>query len=768
MTTKYVRRLIRWSQWGWLLLLPNLLWPGLAWSQQADHRALEKAMRVFNLQNYEEALPLFEKLKSSAPNDPAVNYGLGVSYLASPDPTVQAKALEPLEVAANNKGEAVPNYVHYHLALAYHQAQRFTDAMAQVDKFEQTAPKNDPLIAKARMVKAQARNGQWLMANELPVVLMNVGPTINSSFSEFSPLVNADETMLVYTAVRADDKVKGGRPMESIYQAKGQNGQWNTPARVELSTQAQNTGAVALSPDGQQMLLYTGTADGNGNLYQAKLHGKNWQGPSPVDAPVNSNHLENGASMSADGTAIYFASNRPGGFGGMDIWMMEKDERGQWGRAVNLGPSINTDANEEAPFIHPDGKTLFFHTDGPRSIGGLDVMKAMRIRGEWHDARNAGYPINTVHNDGYFVMSPDGTKGYFASNRPGGFGSMDIYFLGIPAELNMIPLTMLKGRVVSGEERTPIPTTIKVINRETSEPIQNVYSSNAVTGNYLIIFPPGKEYDLVVEAEGYQPQLVTIKIPHQDYFYELYQEIHLKPIRQFDEIVGQEVSVKNAFYDTERPQQKVAVDSRFAKEVSLVKDSLDLYELMDNIIASEDAEAYNYLMELMLATNPTGEVPMENAPEIQVASGEFYYEDAKSGKPLALDATKSSPKPVTASSDPKPVQVDVTKVYFAVNKSDLQAEFAKQLDPLVAQLKKNPSLKIEISGYADATGDREHNLRLSNERARAVLKYFNDRGIPRRRIVAKGYGQTSQEALYKNDQDKQKDRKVEIRLLSVL
>ena len=730
-------------------------------------KTMEKAMAAFNQREYGQALPLFEALHKASPQDAPVNYGLGVCQLYAADVARRQQAVAPLETAARLGGAGVPYYVHYHLARAYQLTNRFDEALAQLDAFAARAPKSDPLRKEADGLQRQCRNGAALLAQEVPVVIMNAGPTINSSFTEFSPLINADHTTLIYTATRPTGDARRGEPVtarESIYTAKGALNDWRSPQRIELGNSQQNVGAVALSPDGQHLLLYVGAANG-GDLFRAELEGSQWKGPLPLEAPVNSRSRETGASRSADGQELYFASDRPGGHGGLDIWMVQRDARGQWGRPVNLGPDVNTAADEAAPYIHPDGKTLYFHSDGARSMGGLDILKSIRVQGKWQTAQNLGYPINTPFDDAYFVLTPDATKGYFASDRPGGYGSLDIYFLGIPEELNVVPLTMLKGRVLSGEERRPVPTKIRVFDTSTHQPVPNVYTSNAATGNYLIIFPPGKEYEMHLEAEGFQPQRVTIKVPSQRYFYELYQEIILTPIRQFDEVVGQAVSVRNAFHDTGRPVSKVAPDPRFVKEMSLVNDSLDVYELLDNIIAGEDPEAFQYLLELMFATNSTQEVNFDQAPAVEVTAAGFYYEEQKPGQRFTLDARQ----PHADTPQTQPIfSVDVTKVYFDVNRAELKKDFTNQLDELIEAMRKNPELMVQIAGYADATGDRETNQRLSNQRARAVLKYFNDRGIGRRRILAKGYGQTVQEANYHSDQDKQKDRKVEIRLLSAI
>ncbi|MGB3618433.1 MAG: OmpA family protein, partial [Catalinimonas sp.] len=687
----------------------SLCLPALAQSERTQQRALT----AFNQRAYARALPLFEELYAADPDDAGINYGLGVCRLEALNVNERADALAPLELAAAAPGADVPLYVHYHLARAYHQAGRYADAVAQLDSFMIRTDAGDNLLPTTKLLRQQCRNGIKLAQRELPAVIMNAGATLNSSFTEMSPLINADNTTLIYTAVRPDADKQGAAAHEAIYSAQGSLNDWHDNQRLDLGGK-QQVGAVAVSPDGQSMLLYDGSSH-KGDLFQAELRGTDWEGPLPLEVPINSRHRETGASLSADGQTIYFASDRPGGYGGLDLWSISRDARSQWGRPRNLGPSINTEADEAAPFIHPDGRTLYFHADGARSVGGLDILKSHRVGDEWQPAQNLGMPINTPFDDAYFVITPDGTKGYFASDRPGGYGSLDLYFVGIPEEMNMVPLTMLKGRVLSGSDRTPVRTDIQIYDRATKQPIPHVYTSNATTGHYLMIFPPGREYEMYLEAEGYQPQIVTIKVPRQEYFYELYQEILLMPIMQFDALVGQAVSVRNAFEDGGQPRRKVTPDPKFIKEAELVQDSLDVFELVDNIIASEDSDALDYLLDLMFTSNGIEEVDFAEEEKIEVVSGRFYFEEREPGEVFALDQNSEAPMPTPT------FEIDVTKVYFDVNRATLKPDFAQELDNIITAMRENPELVVRIDGYADATGSKETNKRLSSQRANAVL-----------------------------------------------
>ena len=180
-------------------------------------------------------------------------------------------------------------------------------------------------------------------------------------------------------------------------------------------------------------------------------------------------------------------------------------------------------------------------------------------------------------------MIADGTRGYFSSDRKGGLGGQDIYVMDMPEDYETIPLTMIKGRILDAETKAPLSTKIYMIDTETKEKIDYVYHPNQKTGNYLVILPPNKSYDMIIESEGFHPYTLNIDVPNQTEFYELYQKIYLKTIKHFDVVVGQEIQVKNAFYYT-HDESRASI--RKEHEAALIEyDSIDAYELMGDLIA---------------------------------------------------------------------------------------------------------------------------------------------------------------------------------------
>lgn len=353
---------------------------------------------------------------------------------------------------------------------------------------------------------------------------------------------------------------------------------------------------AGVSPDGEVLFFAIGT-DNNADLYACKLIGEKCSQLIKLPDIINSPYNESSISVSPDGRTYYFSSNRPGGYGGKDIYRAVMDDNEQWSVIENLGPSVNTEFDEDAPYIHPDNKTLYFSSKGHNSMGGYDIFVVQNIRAnEWKYPTNIGSPINTPTDDIGFVLSADGNSAYFSSSQSSDT-KHDIY----KAILHKtIPLTLVKGTIMGGEPPKPIKAKIRVIDNETKQPVRYVYSPNILTGKYLMIFPPNKNYDMVIEAEGYLPQLINIYVPNQTYFYELYQEIYLKQVKisKNDSAIGQEIRISNTFYDIYKTNISDSILK--AEQQKRQKHVDELLKIVENIITATDSIEIERLEQLTI------------------------------------------------------------------------------------------------------------------------------------------------------------------------
>ncbi len=749
-----------------------------------SRKKLDKADKLYRVRNYAEALPLYIDVAKSGDSDTDVNYKITTCYLSFEDIDKQVKAIPYLEKALKVKNGNLPKKALFELAKLYHKNSQMQEALATLDKYQKIVDSYDKktmkLIKKERVI---FKNALFALADKKNVDIKSFTNGINSEYTEYNPVVSTDQSVMAYTSLKPNtDKFSTSSQKyveEIMVSYRNIGGKWSVPQQIPVNSKY-NVGTAGISPDGENMLIFVGSTNNTGSIFKIKREGTDkWSQPIALEKGINSDYLESTASISPDGKTMYFASNRPGGYGGMDIYVAKKTGKGQWGRPVNMGPIINTSSDEDAPFIHPDGKTLFFTSDGPNSIGGNDIFKSVYYGKQWQEPENMGYPINTTANDNYFTLTADGSVGYFSSDRIGGQGGQDIYYINMPESERNIPLTLIKGRILGGESLEPIPTKIKVINKKTQQKVDYVYNPNEKSGNYLIIFPPGENYDMVIESEGYLPYTININVPNQDNFYELYQKIILKPIKQFGVIVGQEVEVKNAFFDTNEGDK---TEPKKVNEAMLVNnDSIDLYDIMDGIISSSDTTAFEYLLDLMYTVNPLDAVDFDESNEkIESASRIYYYDESDKEKLEAkqvagktiyslptmyvtelADQQKNGKKTKLPKLEESVLSLK-SVVYFDVDKSDLKENYVDKLAKMLNTLNEYERLGIEISGYASLDGDEEYNRKLSDKRAISVLDYFNKKGIVRRRIVAKGFGATEN-----NDLTKEESRRVEVRLVDL-
>jgi outer membrane protein OmpA-like peptidoglycan-associated protein len=316
-----------------------------------------------------------------------------------------------------------------------------------------------------------------------------------------------------------------------------------------------------------------------------------------------------------------------------------------------------------------------------------------------------------------------------------------------------------------------------IIDKETDKKLDFVYSPDPTTGAYLVILPPAKNYDIVIESEGFLPYTLNINVPNQTYFYELFQLISLKTIKQFDVLVGQEVSVVNAFYDTKQ-------DTKGAKPGDpkvTGANTAEAYEAMIELMSTTDQKRIDNLINTIQTKNSVTQVNFKdkNNSQLETAARTYYYDESDESKfekkqvdgqtILSLptfyvteEARKQKNMPRKKDLADKSMLNKVVKVYFDAGKNEVKPQYNQALDELLGFLNKHPELGIEISGFASAEGDEEKNRELSNNRAIAVLEYFNYKGIVRRRVVAMGYGSTPVA-----QSSKEEGRRVEVKLVEL-
>lgn len=741
-------------------------------------KSLGEAQRLFALRNYDQALPKYLESFEAGAKDPLAFYQAAQCYMHSQSVDIQIKSIALIEKAIELKKDILPT-AYFDLGSLYLKNEQLQKATETFTAYRNLVKADKKLVAMADKGLSASQNAIAMMSVPRNFTVHGFPGSVNTSYTEYNPVVSADESVLAFTALRPNTgrTRSGDKFIEEIYVSYNKSGNWSEPKVVPISSEY-NVGTAGISADGQKMVVFMGGATDPGNLFQVTKSGDEWSKTTILSPTINSQGLESTSSLTPDGKIIYFASDRQGGKGGLDIWKIEMKADGKWSLPVNLGSEINTKDNEDAPFIHPDQKTLFFTSDGHATMGGRDIFKTSLVNGKWTSPENMGYPVNTTSNDNYFTLLADGKRAYFSSDRKGGQGAQDIYYLDMPENAMTIPLTMIKGRVINSETGKPMPTKMYVVDKQTKKELEFVYDPDPTTGEYLIILPPSRDYDIVIESEGFLPYTLNVNIPNQTYFYELYQQVSLKTIKQFDVVVGQEVQVKNAFYDTDGD---VKTDVRKSNEAKLVQTGkVDVYDMMLDLMASNDKEGIDYLVGLIEHTDPIDGVNFDEKQnsKIEVATRTYYFDESDEskfeqkkvdGKTIfslpTMNITEELKNKKTVEkviNYDKAVLTKFVKVFFDQGKSDIKPQYNIELENVLKTLKQYPDLGVEISGFASAEGSEEANRELSNKRAIAILDYYNHQGVVRRRIVAKGYGATKDQKA-----SKEEGRRVEVRIVEI-
>lgn len=323
------------------------------------NRLLTEAERFFNVKNYEQALPLFLEAIRSGERDPMVHYKTGVCYRNMPALQDQLKAIGYYVFAIKNKAP-VPASAHYELGELYLRNEDLQRAIESFSLYRDLSGNDKAAVARADKAIAMCHNAAAFMSVPRGVKVFNFSTVVNTQYTEYNPVVSADESVMAFTALRPNTgKTRtADKFIEEVYISYNPSGTWTEPVPIPIAPD-KNVGTAGLSADGQKMMIFMGGVDDPGNLYQITRSGQSWSKPSILSASINSKYLETTASITPDGKTIYFASNRPGGKGGLDIYRTELLPNGTWSAPVNLGEPVNTPDDEDAPFIHPDMKTLY-------------------------------------------------------------------------------------------------------------------------------------------------------------------------------------------------------------------------------------------------------------------------------------------------------------------------------------------------------------------------------------------------------------------------
>jgi outer membrane protein OmpA-like peptidoglycan-associated protein/tetratricopeptide (TPR) repeat protein len=605
-------------------------------------QAYDEAWDNYRDGNSIKALELFKKAVSIDPNYVDALIDLGGLYGELKD---YKNAITTYETARDKDTTFFKQfYLQYSLNLAGEG--RFQDALNAANRYL-----DNPKLGQRAIASANARKKTYEFALQYAAkhtsdnyvfAPINLGDSINSDQPEYYPSMTINDSILVYTRRGAnvrEDFFESNKTKNGYSPAKRMNGDLNDDPFK---------GALHISQDGEWLIFaadYGQRGYGSYDLYICYWTPQGWSVPENMGPNVNSDAWESSPSLSPDKKALYFSSTRFGGYGQGDLYVCYKTGKG-WTPAQNLGPTINTAGGEIAPFVHADGETMYFTSDGHPGYGGTDLYmtKLDRATGKWGTPQNLGYPINTIENEGSLFVAADGVTAYYASDRADSRGGLDLYKFELRKDIRPVKTLYVQGYVYDANTKKGLPSSVELIDNKTNIARTRVQTDE--TGFYFITLPVGNDYTFTVNRQGY------------------------------------------LFYSKLYELSKERADSTYRNDIPL--------------------------------------------------------------QPIEMNAT-----------------VRLKNIQFENNSVKLIPISLVELDKLVQLMQENPQIKIQVNGYTDNVGAPADNLKLSNNRAKAVADYLMSKGVDAKRLTWKGFGETKPIGDNKTEEGRALNRRTEFTIIGM-
>lgn len=675
-----------------------------------------------------------DKLLELNPSSANYNYRKGFMILGSRHDFVAAKPFLEKAVADvdpnydmySSKEQSAPTDAYYHMAKCYHFNEELDKAVEYYNKFIASSRKKSELLPKAELGILQCEVAREAMRFPRSAVVKNVGPEINSEYPEYSPVVSLDGKSLYFTSRRPwkngetesfKDPQYNQYP-EDIYSSYSALDTWTTPNKLDFCNDQNNEATIAVSSDERRVYAYQDVT-GGGDIYFSEFSDNKFQTLDVLQIQgINTAYWETHCTVSPDGNSIFFVSDRPGGYGGRDIYRILKLTDGTWSAPFNLGPNINSAYDEESPFIAADNKTMYFASNGPMSMGGFDIFVAIRdAENNWSTPINLGYPINRMDDDLFYTTTIDGLRGYLSSFRVGGYGEKDIYeiqndYMGVS---NVV---VLNGalKMIDGSP-LPITATIKLKCISCGDDAIEI-KPRMRDGAFLTSLQPCKEYELIfMKSATEELKRETFSTSCNTEYEEIYRDAfignYLFDITVLDKSTG--LPISNAKVEIFDPITNSVLETLTSDKTGVVNSSL----LGNKKIDESMSYSIKVTSDKYLAQTNNVTVTLTNEPKISL---QYKLDKIDVGTDIAK-------------------VIDIQPIYFDLNKFDIRPDAQIELDKIVKIMNENPLIEIELGSHTDCRGSKSYNEKLSDKRAKSSAEYIKSRISNPERINGKGYGE---------------------------
>jgi hypothetical protein len=468
------------------------------------------ARQKFNKRDYWGALKLYREVHKLAPDNAMVNYRMGETQYA----LKHYKIAKEYFLKAEHLDPEVDKDLSLAMGRTHHRLAELDLAKERYAEYRQSASRSDIDLYRVDELLARCDYAKGLMKSPLDVSIKNLDKEINSRFDDYAPSITADGSEMVFTSRRPGplnlvDELGDHKYYEDIYRSEwlGDEGRWAAAERLEQPVNSPTHDAVlSLSGDGKTLFIYKNDVNRAGDIFRS-VKDPLWAIPAKLPKPINTSYFESSISLTSDGSTLYFISERPGGYGRGDIYVSQKKGDDRWSKPKNLDEVINTIEDEKFVFIHPNGSTLFFASDGHLTMGSYDIFSSELVNGEWSEPVNLGYPINTVNEESTFSMTADNRTLLISAEYEGGLGERDIYTIdlsnsGLLASLNIDEGLLnkrqnitIRGHVHRSDSKPVAFRDLLVLDSEG----EIIYTTRTdKDGGYEVILPRDKTYELTI------------------------------------------------------------------------------------------------------------------------------------------------------------------------------------------------------------------------------------------------------------------------------
>ncbi len=499
--------------------------------QHTTANAYHEAYKKYNQRRYAEAIPLFEEVLKRYPEEDKLAYSyLGYAYYSEKkyDKAIQVYEYSLHNFPDINTGHCIRMLAFCYNAIANYEksmeyCELYQSLMEQLKKwniFSKENEENEQTILYIRKKNEQELKSisvrNQLKSNPIQAKITLLS-TLNNITDDIAPYITLDESTLYFTSYRKRENSSYNNQTEqwdgNILVSTSHNGglSWSAPTSIHSNINTNNQeGPCTLTADGNTMYYYTWFENTGGDIAESKLENGVWSKPKRLSDAINTNLWESQPAISPDGNLLIFVRSE-GYAQPSDLWYSTKDASGKWTMAKNMGNVVNTPMSEMSPYLHTDGKTLYFSSNGHATMGGYDIFKTvLQADGTWSKPENVGYPINSEKDDQYFVLNASGTKGYFSSNRDSPRNKMNLYQSELPEEFRTQHTIVLSGYIKDEVNDIPLVCKIQIEDLSTHTVVQTIYSS--ANGKFSLVLSQGKKYGIKIEKKNYESKYAIFEV----------------------------------------------------------------------------------------------------------------------------------------------------------------------------------------------------------------------------------------------------------------